>query len=225
MRDRDLAPLVGVLLAGGESRRFGSPKPLARLGSTTFGARVGRALAETCDSIAIAGAGPLPPELEAWPRVADAPGIRGPIAGILGAMAAYPSRAVLAVACDQPLLRGEHLRWLVAQRSAGALGVFVRFDESRIQPLPGIYEPAAAAALAELARAGGSLQPFGERNDVVFAVPPAELAPGWTSVDTEERRRELEAALHEEHPDPAGVSEPKGVERPTIVERLRGRVD
>jgi molybdopterin-guanine dinucleotide biosynthesis protein A len=190
-----LAPLRGAILVGGESRRFGAPKQLAPLGGSTFGARVAATLASACGAPLVVGSGPLPPELEALPRAPDAPGLRGPIAGLLGALAAAPGEALLVVACDQPLISLEALEWLAAQRRRGAIAVVARLGARGIEPLPALYEPEARTILEALAATGGSLQPLGRRSDVVVVSPPAALAAAWTSVDTEEHRRELEATL------------------------------
>ena len=42
-------PTTGVLLVGGDSRRFGSPKALARFGGETLAERAWRLLGEVCD--------------------------------------------------------------------------------------------------------------------------------------------------------------------------------
>ena len=60
-----LPPLVGALLVGGSSRRFGSPKALARLCGVTLAERVAAALAAVADEVVVAGAGELPPALSA----------------------------------------------------------------------------------------------------------------------------------------------------------------
>ena len=191
-RRREAAPLRGVVLVGGESRRFGSPKQLAAFRGSSFGALVVAALDSVVGQPYAVGEGALPPALADLPRLADARDARGPIAGLLGALEATPDTALLAVACDQPLVTGEALRWLVAQRRAGAIAVLARIGAGAIEPLPGIYEPEALAVLAVLAAAGGSLQPLGARDDVVVATPPRELVGAWTSVDTEAKRAELE---------------------------------
>jgi molybdopterin-guanine dinucleotide biosynthesis protein A len=210
-----LAPLRAALLVGGESRRFGAPKQFARWGESTFGETVASALGAVAGEPIVVGDGPVPPGLESLRRVADAPGRRGPIAGLLGAFVAAPGAALLAAACDQPLLTPATLQWLVGRRRRGAIAVLARHGERGIEPLPGIYEPTARAVLEELAGAGGSLQPLAERGDVVVAMPPPELAAGWTSIDSEERRRELERSL-----DPGSASgtvdETAGDARPTI---------
>ena len=73
MSQDQLPPLVGALLVGGSSRRFGSPKALARLGGVMLAERVAAALAPLVDELVVAGAGELPASLSGLPRVDDAP--------------------------------------------------------------------------------------------------------------------------------------------------------
>ena len=189
---RALAEIVGGLLVGGASRRFGLPKQLVEWRGCTFGERIVAALGEVVDEVVLLGGGPVAASLSKLERRLDAAGVRGPLAGILGGLAAADGRALLVAACDQPLLSAEALRWLLARRRPGAIAVLARIAADGIEPLPGIYEPAAVGALTELARAGGSLQPLGRRDDVVVAAPPLELASAWTSVDRPESLARLE---------------------------------
>jgi molybdopterin-guanine dinucleotide biosynthesis protein A len=193
-----LRSIAGVLLVGGSSRRFGTPKQLAPFAGSTFAERVAAALEAVVGPPHVAGAGELPLSLAGLPRISDAPGRRGPIAGILGAIEALPGRALLVAACDQPLLSAAALRWLVAQRRDGAVAVVARLSPERVEPLPALYEPAARPLLEALARGDGSLQPLALEECVIKVRPPAELVAAWTSVDTEARRRELEALVRRE---------------------------
>ena len=53
--------LSGVVLVGGASSRFGSPKALAQLDGETFVDRARRILGEVCDEVLVVGkAGELP---------------------------------------------------------------------------------------------------------------------------------------------------------------------
>jgi molybdopterin-guanine dinucleotide biosynthesis protein A len=49
----DRGRLTGVLLVGGASTRFGSPKALAELGRETLAARAWRVLGEACDAASL----------------------------------------------------------------------------------------------------------------------------------------------------------------------------
>jgi len=75
-------PLLGAVLAGGQSRRFGSDKALAVLeGQTLLERAVGR-LAGWCDAVVAVGRAEAPvPVVPDWP----APGM-GPLGGFAGAL-------------------------------------------------------------------------------------------------------------------------------------------
>jgi molybdopterin-guanine dinucleotide biosynthesis protein A len=179
-------PLVGALLVGGASRRFGSPKALAQLAGRSFAERVAEALCDLTGELVLLGAGAVPPALERTPRLADVADARGPMAGLLAALRARPDRAWLVAACDQPWLTPAACRWLVAGRSASVIAVVPRLDAAGIEPFPGLYEPASLPVLERLAReAGSSFQPLAGRSDVRSMSPPAELRAAFADVDTE----------------------------------------
>ena len=88
-----------MLLVGGASRRFGSPKALARVGNETLAERGWRILGEACDErIAVGKAGEL--DLP-FPLVDDATAVRAPIAGVVAGLraAAHDVAVVLPVDC------------------------------------------------------------------------------------------------------------------------------
>jgi len=95
--------LTGILLAGGTSSRFGSPKELAEYEGETLRDRAWRLLGEVCDErLAVGRPGGL----------AD-PGT-GPVAAIaVGLRAATHERAVV-IPVDMPLLTPDALRRLAA---------------------------------------------------------------------------------------------------------------
>ena len=74
--------ILGVVLAGGKSTRFGSDKALAELGGRTLIARAVDALALWCEYVVVVGRETAPaPTLPDWPR-AD----MGPLAGLAAAL-------------------------------------------------------------------------------------------------------------------------------------------
>jgi len=105
--------LTGVLLVGGASARFGSPKALARLGDETLAARAWRTLGEACDDrLAVGKRGDgleLPFEL-----VDDGSEIRAALAGIVAGLRAAPGPVAVMLPVDTPLVTVDLLRELAA---------------------------------------------------------------------------------------------------------------
>ena len=91
--------VLGVVLAGGRSRRFGSDKALAELGGHTLLDRAVATLAAQCDAVVVAGRAEAPA-----PVVADRPQAElGPLGGLNGALhhaAAHGFDAVLSIPVD-----------------------------------------------------------------------------------------------------------------------------
>ena len=70
--------ILGVVLAGGQSTRFGSDKALAELGGHTLLARAVDALSGWCEHVIVAGRETAPaPTIPDWPNAG-----MGPLAGI-----------------------------------------------------------------------------------------------------------------------------------------------
>ena len=88
--------LTGVLLVGGASRRFGSPKALAAFVGETLAERAWRLLGDVCDErLAVGKAAdrlPLP-----FAVVDDGTDVRAPIAGVIAGL--RPRRTRSASSC------------------------------------------------------------------------------------------------------------------------------
>ena len=132
---------VGVVLAGGESRRFGSHKALAEIDGTSLQNLALERLREVCAHVVLADGGRS--ASEDTRTIEDGRG-RGPAAGILGAAAAYPGMPLLILACDLPgvtvellahLCEAPECDWLVPRHRIG------------IEPLCALYGRAALEAL------------------------------------------------------------------------------
>ena len=93
--------VLGVVLAGGQSTRFGSDKALAEWRGQTLLDRAVATLAQQCDAVIVAGRAEAPaPIVPDRPR----PGM-GPLAGLNGALhhaLAHGYDAVLSVPVDRP---------------------------------------------------------------------------------------------------------------------------
>lgn len=139
--------LTGILLVGGASRRFGSPKALAELDGETLAARAWRTLGRACDErIAVGKVAddlPLPFELHD-----DGTDVRAPIVGLVAGLRAASNDVSVAVPVDVPGLCAEHLLALAAQCTDAAV--------PQTGPLPGAYRRTALPVL-ERRLAAGSL--------------------------------------------------------------------
>lgn len=105
---------VGIILAGGRSRRMGTDKALLEIDGETLLARTTRVVATVVPEVLIVGRTSLPPELTGTPAVLDAYGEAGPLGGIATGLAHSGAERVLVVACDLPYLQVEVLRFLVS---------------------------------------------------------------------------------------------------------------
>jgi len=160
-------PLTGVLLVGGASARFGSPKALARFGNETLAERGHRVLAEVCDEVLVVGkAG----ELEALPFavVDDGTVERAPVYGLIAGLRRAAHEVVVALPVDVPLVTSAALRRLGV---AGAV-------PTRDIPLPGAY-PRALLPVLESRVAAGELSLRGV-NPVTLEIDEALLADADT---------------------------------------------
>jgi molybdopterin-guanine dinucleotide biosynthesis protein A len=140
---------VGLVLAGGASRRMGRDKASLVLGGETLAAAAARRLAAVCAEVAVADRGRA--TVPGLPSIEDGPG-RGPAAGLLGAARRWPGRPLLALACDLPAVPVPLLAAL-AGLGADADWVVPRWSEG-LEPLCALWGPAALAVLAQRVERG-----------------------------------------------------------------------
>jgi FdhD protein len=181
--------LTGILLVGGGSARFGSPKALARLGGETFAERAWRILGDCCDHRLAVGKVadrlPLPFDL-----VDDGTDVRAPLAGLVAGLRAAPTDLCAVVPVDCVTLTAEALELLAASCDRHEAAI------PRTGPLPGCYRRTALAVL-ERRLANGELRlrdAATELGAVRVAIPEALLAnvnsPGdlWATAEVEVTR-------------------------------------
>lgn len=165
-------PVVGVVLAGGESRRLGRDKASLSFAGEPLVERAAKKLAAVTGTVVIADRGRR--YLAGFRSLEDGPGA-GPAAGLLGAAAELPERSLLALACDLPLVPPALLEVLAAE--AGCDWV-VPETARGLEPLCARYSPRALARLAARAAAGDyALHDLaGEPGLFVRRIGPAELS-------------------------------------------------
>jgi molybdopterin-guanine dinucleotide biosynthesis protein A len=117
-----------VLLVGGASSRFGSPKALARLQGETLAERAWRLLGEACDARLAVGKGELELPFDVVVEPAEP---RAPIVGVVAGLRAAATETAVFLPVDCPLVTPALLRELGERRAITQTG-----------PLPGAYSKA-----------------------------------------------------------------------------------
>jgi molybdopterin-guanine dinucleotide biosynthesis protein A len=152
-----VAPLKGLVLAGGSSERMGIDKAAMELDGISLLDRAVQLLRAELDDVRVSVRTDqlLEPVRSRYPTIVDQLQNSGPAAGILAAHLSAPQAAWLVVACDMPLLNAVTLRLLLAERDpardATALCTSPLADP---EPLCAIYEPATLAAFHTQANTG-----------------------------------------------------------------------
>jgi molybdopterin-guanine dinucleotide biosynthesis protein A len=179
--------MLGLVLAGGESKRMGSDKALVEIAGSPMIAWVVMALEEVCGRVLIAG---RPDGWQGREGLADEATVRGPLAGLVPAL--QLGEPVLLVAVDQPWVRTETLMKLA---EVGATAVP---DHQNVRQVTcACYYPDLAAVARDEAETGGSLQSLLDRIGPLEITEPVWNAWGedgrsWFSVD---RREDIEIGL------------------------------
>lgn len=140
------APILGLVLAGGQSKRMGRDKASLLWQGEPLWLRQAKLLQGAGLPVAVSvRVGQTLPSAK-WinfqlipDQFADA----GPLAGFLSAWSQYPTHALLAVACDLPLLDAETIHFLLQSRRADKQATaFNSANDGLPEPLCAIYEPA-----------------------------------------------------------------------------------
>jgi molybdopterin-guanine dinucleotide biosynthesis protein A len=180
-----MAEINGVVLIGGQSRRMGQPKQTLAFGGSTLGETVVRALQPHVARVVLAGSGPVPEPLEMLLRLADPPGVAGPMAGVLTAMRWSPDSAWIVAACDMPQISAAAVRWLSEHRRPDTWAVLPRSPAGEVEALLAVYEPQARPLIEALVTEGRwGLRHLATHERVSCPMIPAELAEAWINVNT-----------------------------------------
>jgi molybdenum cofactor guanylyltransferase len=129
--------LTGVLLVGGASARFGSPKAFVQLDGETLAERAWRVLGEACDERIAVGKGD---EELPFPVLADGVEERAAIHGLVAGLRAARSEVCVVLPVDMPNMTAAALRALAEACLDAAI--------PQTGPLPGAYRKTALPALS-----------------------------------------------------------------------------
>jgi molybdopterin-guanine dinucleotide biosynthesis protein A len=191
-----MTPLYGLVLAGGSSTRMKRDKACLNYGGRNQLDRAVTLAARHCGKVFVSvRAWQLADRVRAqWPMLVDSVPGEGPIVGIRSAMAAYPEAAWLVMACDLPFLADAALEYLLCHRDPDLLATaFLSAHDNLPEPLCAVWEPAAAAALAQYQGAGGKCPRKFMLGHAVKLVEPVDKR----ALDNVNTPEEYDAAIHE----------------------------
>lgn len=148
--------IVGVVLAGGASKRLGRDKAALRIGETTLLGRTVELLRGLTAEVAVSGRDPAPLHVDA-PWFPDALSGIGPMGGVMAALDTFKAPC-FAVSCDLPFLSRDVLALLLwAREDRGPRQFMTTFHDpytGYVESLVAIYEPEALPLLTRSAALG-----------------------------------------------------------------------
>ena len=143
------AAVSGVILAGGQSRRFGSDKALFEIKGTPLIQQAYDTLNAIASPLFVSVASEEIRYDIPVTHLYDAPGHAGPLAGICTALQASPNDWLLVLAVDMPLVTSTHLQLLLEARTPTTDAV-IAASQDRIHPLCACYHTRTLPAAKEL---------------------------------------------------------------------------
>jgi molybdenum cofactor guanylyltransferase len=183
--------VIGAVLAGGAGRRLGSvSKAAVLLRDRPLVSYPIAALASVCDRVAVVCKPDTElPELSGTERWNEPAEPRHPLTGIVHALE-RAGAPVLVCAADMPFVTGDACRTLLAAASGGGPAV-VAVSEGVLQPVLGLYAPAALDGLRRAPEDAALTATVEALDPVRVALPPAIVR----SVNTPEDLAEAKDAL------------------------------
>ena len=179
-------PVYGCILIGGKSSRMGQPKHLIRKNGRTWLELAVERLSPLVDEVVLSGRGTVPASLAHLVRLPDAPGLAGPMTGLLAAMRWQPDVSWLLLACDQPDFSTGAVEWLLDQAGPGIRAVLPDLaGDGRLEPLLAWYGSRCCPLVEALAGQGQPrLSGLAGQPGVITPKPPDRLRPAWRNVNT-----------------------------------------
>jgi molybdopterin-guanine dinucleotide biosynthesis protein A len=143
LREGRFSNVAGAVLTGGPSSRMGRDKASLPVDGIPCATRVALRLDALCEEVVLVGGDP--PADAPGRRVADLPGPRCALRGLLGALEACSTERVLVIATDLPYVSDDLLLALIAWPEADAV---VPRDGGGAHPLCAIYRREAVVGVA-----------------------------------------------------------------------------
>jgi molybdenum cofactor guanylyltransferase len=191
------APIYGLVLAGGASSRMQRDKAALPYRGKSQLDRAYELVSRHTENtfVSVRASQSAEPIRAQHPLIVDCFEGEGPMVGIRSALAAYPGVAWLVLACDLPFLSDAALEQLLRERDSSGFATAYRSAHDGLpEPLCAIWEPSAAAALAEHQAQGGRCpRKFLIRHAVRLVEPRDRQA--LDNVNTPEEYAQASAAL------------------------------
>ena len=216
------APLFGLVLAGGASKRMQRDKATLLYHGLPQLTWAYDLLAKVCTAtfISVRPDQRDEPTRAALPQIVDRqPGI-GPIAGISAALTEHPKVAWLVVACDLPFLNEATLLYLIERRDPQRLATAYRSaHDSLPEPLCAIWEPSSRQPLLAHLDAGKQCP----RKFLINANTLLLDLPDARALDNVNTAPELDAAIHalEGHSTATGLPGKHATPPRSLTRRIR----
>lgn len=132
--------LRGIVLAGGQSKRFGKNKALAEMNGETLLEKSLSLLKSLHLDVAVITSSSLSYDFLECPVITDRFPDKGPLGGLYTAFEEFSS-TVLVMTCDMPMLTKHALKSLIqAYQNKQCSATIFDIKEDYFQPFPGIYE-------------------------------------------------------------------------------------
>jgi len=145
---------VGVILAGGRSRRMGENKAEMMLRGEPLLTRVAHRLSSVVDDLLVIGPQSLASLAPHARVVEDALPAMGPLGGLYTALIATTSAHIFLVACDMPFIRPGLVRAMLAFAETRCDAEVVALEANgRVQPLHAVYARGCLPAVERLLQA------------------------------------------------------------------------
>ena len=146
---------IGVLLAGGESRRFGSPKAFAQFQNKSFYEYAIDALKDNVDKLYIVSHPVLEEQFRNEASISiiqDLPEFQGngPLAGIFTVMQKTNSDWYVILPCDTPFVTDNLVKQLITFTNDQSIDAIVPIINDRQQPLIAVYHARVAKKIEQL---------------------------------------------------------------------------
>lgn len=135
--------MIGIILAGGKSSRFGEDKSLYKLNGMPMYEHVAQKLknVQAIDEIVINTNDKLKTSFKNYKVIVDDPDYidHGPLGGLYAAAKEYPGEPLMVISCDTPYVDSAWLN-ILAEKAEESGNTTITTDNDREHPLIGVYQ-------------------------------------------------------------------------------------